>query len=40
MSTYEKKSSKHYLEEALSINQKYSIKDKVKNNSEISNNLN
>jgi molecular chaperone DnaK (HSP70) len=36
----EKKYAKHYLEEALSINQKYSVKDKVKNNSEISNNLN
>ena len=36
----EKKYAKHYLEEALLINQKYSVQEKVKNNSEHSKNLN
>ena len=36
----EKKYAKHYLEEALSINQKFSVEDKVKYNPEISSNLN
>ena len=39
-SSNEKKYAKHYLEEALLINQKYSVQEKVKNNSEHSKNLN
>ena len=34
-STNDKKNSKHYLEEALSIIEKYSLKERVKNNSEL-----
>ena len=34
-SNKEKKNSKHYLEEALSIINKYSIKERIKNNSEL-----
>ena len=39
-SANEKKYAKHYLEEALSINQEYSVQEKVKNNSECSKSLN
>jgi len=39
-SSNEKKYAKHYLEEALLINQKYSVQEKVKNNNEYCKNLN
>ena len=36
----EKKYAKHYCEEALSINKKYAVEQRVKNNKELSNKLN
>ena len=33
--SFDKKNSKHYLEEALSISEKYSVQEKIKNNSEL-----